>query len=135
MFKVTWKYIYNSRYLLSKYASVGAISGILDFGTLFILTEFAGLHYLISATISFIIGGSTNYWLNKRWTFKSNGQHRKQLPIFFVLATLGLIINNNIMYISVEKLELHYLWAKFLAAAIVTFWNFFGNRYLTFRAK
>ena len=135
MFKFTWRYIYNNRYLLSRYASVGAISAILDFGTLFILTEFVGLHYLISATISFIIGGSTNYWFNKHWTFKSNGQHRKQLPVFFVLATLGLIINNNIMYISVEQLRMHYLLAKLLAAAIVTFWNYFGNRYLTFRIK
>jgi len=135
MLKFTWKYIVDNRYLLSRYASVGAASGILDFGTLFILTEFFGIHYLISATLAFIVGGATNYWFNKHWTFKSNGQHRKQLPVFFILATLGLIINNNIMYLSVEKLGLHYLLAKLLAAVIVTFWNFFGNRYLTFRIK
>lgn len=118
-----------------RYASVGALSAFFDFGTLFILTDFVGLHYLASATIAFICGGSINYLFNKRWTFRSDGQHRKQLPVFFTLATLGLIINNNIMYISVEALHLHYLLAKVLAAAIVTFWNFFGNRYLTFRIK
>jgi len=36
---------------------------------------------------------------------------------------------------SVEQFKLHYLLGKLLAAAIVTFWNFFGNKYLTFRIK
>ena len=135
MIKATGRYIFEHRYLLVKYGIVGLVSGVIDFGTLFILTDWISLHYLVSATLAFILGGSTNYWLNKKWTFKSSGQHRKQLPVFFVLATLGLIINNYILYVSVEHFNFHYLWGKVLAAAIVTFWNFFGNKYLTFRIK
>jgi len=135
MLKATWKYFLDNKHIFKKYAIVGAVSGGFDFGTLFILTDFVGWHYLISANVAFTLGGAINYWLNKGWTFKSDGQHRKQLPIFFTLATLGLIINGNIMYISVEHFHLHYLLAKILAAGIVTFWNFFGNKYLTFRVK
>ena len=135
MVKAVWRYIVNNIYFLIKYGTVGLISGVFDFGALFILTDWAHLYYLVSATIAFILGGSTNYWLNKHWTFKSNGQHRKQLPIFFTLATIGLIINNYILYVSVEHFNFHYLWGKVLAAGIVLFWNFFGNKYLTFRIK
>lgn len=135
MIKWTWQYIVRHRDLLTKYATVGLLSAVLDFSLLYILTDLVGLHYLASATISFVLAATSNYWFNKNWTFKSNGQHRKQLPVFFTLAILGLIINNNIMYIAVEQLNLHYLWAKLFAAAIVTFWNFFGNKYLTFRIK
>jgi len=135
MIKYTWRYIVKQRYLLSKYATVGLVTAILDFGLLYILTDFIGFHYLASATISFIIAASTNYWFNKSWTFKSDGQHRKQIPIFFTVAILGLTLNNYILYTSVEYLHFHYLLGKVFAAGIVLFWNFFCNKYLTFRIK
>lgn len=121
--------------LILKYGAVGATGALVDFVLLFILTDGLGLHYLVSATTSFILSAWFNYVLNRNWTFRSNGQRRKQLPIFFIIATLGLFINNNIMYFSVEKMGLHYLLAKVIATAVVTFWNFFGNKYLTFRIK
>lgn len=130
-----WNFAKDNRHQIAKYSTVGAISGVLDFGGLYILTDLLHLHYLASATISFILAAVVNYTLNRIWTFKSNGQRRKQLPVFFIIATLGLVLNNNIMYFSVEHLQLHYLLAKVVAAAIVTFWNFFGNKYLTFRIK
>ena len=37
-----------------RYVFVGGISFVVDYGLLYILTEFAHLHYLISATISFL---------------------------------------------------------------------------------
>jgi len=135
MLRFTWRYICNNKHLIRKYATVGLISAVIDFGILFILTDLAGIHYLTSATISFVTAATVNYWFNRRWTFQSTGKRRKQLPVFFTIAILGLIINNNIIYFSVEKLELHYLLGKVIAAAIVTSWNFFGNRYLTFRIK
>jgi len=135
MLKITWKYLCDNKDLLAKYATVGLISAVIDFGALFILTDLVGFHYLTSATISFALAATANYWFNRRWTFKSSGKRRKQLPVFFTIAILGLLINNNIIYISVEKLELHYLLGKLIAAAIVTSWNFFGNKYFTFKIK
>lgn len=135
IFQTLWKFACDNKYIIAKYATVGATSAVVDFGALFILTDLANIHYLASATIAFILAALVNYTLNRIWTFKSSGKRRKQLPVFFIIAILGLIINNNIMYFSVEHMDLHYLWAKVFAAAIVTFWNFFGNKYLTFRIK
>lgn len=135
MIKYTWQYIVEQKYLLIKYATVGALTAVLDFSLLYILTDVAGFHYLVSATISFVIAATTNYSFNRSWTFKSDGQRRKQLPVFFVIAICGLLLNNFIIFVSVEQLYLHYLLGKVLAAAIVLFWNFFGNKYLTFRIK
>ncbi|MCD4760394.1 GtrA family protein [bacterium] len=130
-----WEFACDNKYIIAKYATVGAASAVIDFGVLYILTDWVGVYYLASATISFILAAILNYTLNRIWTFRSNGKRRKQLPIFFTIAILGLILNNNIMYLSVERFAFHYLWAKVFAAAIVTFWNFFGNKYLTFRIK
>ena len=135
MIKATLRHLYDNRYLLARYATAGLASAVLDFSVLFILTDFGGFHYLISASIAFALAATLNYWINRHWTFKSSGQRRKQLPVFFIIAVLGLILNNNIIYMSVEQLGWHYLLGKVLAAAIVLFWNFFGNKYLTFRIK
>ena len=128
-------YYRANKELFLKYASVGLTAAVIDFSILYILTDFFQVYYLFSATISFIIAASVNYNLNRRWTFRSNGKRRYQLPVFFIIATLGVLVNNNIMYFAVEKLGWHYLLAKVLATAVVTIWNFCGNRYLTFKIR
>ncbi|MBU1202651.1 GtrA family protein [Patescibacteria group bacterium] len=134
-FRHAWNFAKENNKQIAKYATVGLTAGVVDFSILFILTDLAGWHYLVSATFSFILSALVNYTLNRIWTFRSNGKRRKQLPVFFIIATLGLLINNNMMYISVEHWGFHYLVAKILASALVTFWNFFGNKYFTFRIK
>ncbi len=131
--KKLWDFFWDNKKLMFKYAAVGAMSAVVDFGVLFVLTDWFGVYYLVSATASFILSAIVNYTLNRNWTFRSNGQRRKQVPIFLTIAILGILLNNNIMYVSVEHWHLHYLWAKVIAAAIVTIWNFFGNKYLTFK--
>ncbi|MEA2089051.1 MAG: GtrA family protein [Patescibacteria group bacterium] len=128
------KLIYKNK-LFVKYCVVGGTAAAVDFSILFILTDFLNVYYLISATISFIVSALTNYSLNRSWTFRSNGKKRKQLPIFFTIATIGLILNNSIMYFSVEVLAVWYIWAKVVATGIVLIWNFIGNKYLTFNKK
>ncbi len=131
--KIIFNFFHHNRHLMAKYAVVGFTGAVVDFGLLYILTEYIGWHYLLSATVSFIFAASVNYNLNRTWTFKSKGKKRKQLPIFFIIATMGIIINNNILYVGVEYFALYYLWAKVFAAAIVMVWNFLGNKFLTFR--
>jgi putative flippase GtrA len=126
-------FIRDNKIIIQKYMAVGLSSTVIDFGILFILTDFFYVHYLVSATIAFILAAFYNYFLNRSWTFRSNGKKRKQLPVFFIIATLGILLNNNVMYFSVEQLGLWYIYGKIIATGIVTFWNFFGNKYLTFK--
>ena len=126
--------IYKNK-LFVKYCIVGGTAAVIDFSILFIFTDFLNFHYLISATIAFIVSALTNYSLNREWTFRSNGKKRRQLPIFFTIATIGLILNNSIMCFSVEILSLWYIWAKVIATGIVLLWNFLCNRYITFNKR
>ena len=133
------KLIYKYK-IFVKYCIVGGTAAIVDFGVLFILTELFGVYYLYSATVSFILAALTNYSLNRRWTFRSSGKKRKQVPIFFAIATMGLLINNSIMFVGVEKFllkDLHYgyLLAKVVATGLVLIWNFLGNKYITFNDR
>ena len=133
MIKPLFKYIWKNKVQMAKFAVVGATSAIIDFGLLYVLTDFVNWHYLLSATVSFIIAAIYNFILNRSWTFRSNGKKRKQIPIFFAIVGSGVLLNNFIMWFGVEQTGLWYIYAKVIAAAIVTIWNFMGNKYLTFR--
>ncbi len=126
-------YVKNNWQQLWRYGLVGLTSAIIDFGILYLLTDGFGFHYLWSATISFIVAASYNYYLNKTWTFKAGGKLSKQVSIFLLIAGSGVLLNNLILYLLVEQAHWWYIYAKIIAAGIVTIWNFIGNKYLTFK--
>jgi len=128
-------YIKNNWSQLWRYGVVGLLSAIVDFGILYLLTDKLNFYYLWSATISFIIAASLNYYLNKTWTFKVGGQLAKQMTVFLLIAGSGILLNNLILYLLVEYGHWWYIYAKIIAAAIVTISNFFGNKYFTFRTR
>ncbi len=126
-------YVINNWQQLWRYGLVGLSSAIIDFGILYLLTEALGFHYLWSATISFIVAASYNYYLNKTWTFKAGGKLSKQVSIFLLIAGSGVLLNNLILYLLVEQAHWWYIYAKIIATGIVTIGNFIGNKYLTFK--
>ena len=52
-----------------KYVLVGAVAFVVDFGLLYILTDFLKIYYLLSASISFVFGLVANYFLSTKWVF------------------------------------------------------------------
>jgi putative flippase GtrA len=127
-------YVKNNWQQLWRYGIVGLTSAMIDFGILYLLTDGFGFHYLWSATISFIVAASYNYYLNKTWTFKAGGKLSKQVGIFLLIAGSGVLLNNLILYLLVEQAHWWYIYAKIIATGIVTIGNFIGNKYLTFKA-
>lgn len=53
-----------------KFAAIGTIGAIESLITQYILTEYAGIYYIISAIIGMLIGFINNYFLNYYITFK-----------------------------------------------------------------
>lgn len=112
-----------------KYVTLGNIANVADFSTLYLLTEFAKFHYLISAAISFVVGVITGHIINVLWIFqKSRLNTKKVLMIIFLISIVGLIINEVIIYLLVKYFSTHYMLSKAISATIVMFWNFYGRR-------
>ncbi|MFC1622522.1 GtrA family protein [Patescibacteria group bacterium] len=119
-----------------KFCIVGTIGAIIDIGGLYLLVEFLNIHYLLAATVSFILAVINNYFLNKYWTFKnSEKKHAKQFTSFVLVSIAGLLINLSIMYIMVDILSSWYIFAKIIASIIVLFWNFLMNKHITFKSN
>jgi len=45
----------------AQYVLVGGLAFVVDFTALFVLTDYFGLHYLVSASLAFLLGLITNY--------------------------------------------------------------------------
>lgn len=119
---------------LFRYACVGGIAFIADFGLLFLLTSFCGVHYQISACISFIAGLTVNYFLSTAWVFNSNREninHYAEFLMYAIVGIVGLALNALILFILTDLFGLLYLISKIFSTIIVFGWNFIGRRYIS----
>ena len=124
----------NTFIQLFRYTFVGGIAFIVDFASLYLLTEFVGFHYLYSAAIAFIIGLIINYILSILWVFKSRAVNKKivEFIIFAIIGMIGLGLNEIIIWFSTERINLYYLHSKLISTVIVYFWNFLARKYILY---
>ncbi len=136
-----WKYFF-------KYAIVGVGGTAIDIGGFAALLKFTSLSRFPAATISFIAAVVNNFTWNKIWTFHDRKSAiGKQFTIFFFVSIIGLGLNlfflwffgqliANFLQSSPESLTvgLNSL-AKLGASGMVLTYNFFANRYITFKPE
>jgi putative flippase GtrA len=124
-----------------KFGVVGASGMAVHGGLLFLLKEVVNLNPFVANTIGFIAAASSNYFLNRIWTFRSK---EKQVGVeyvkFIIVSVIGLGINTGSLWLLNTLLpqwaadwRFYILWV--VAVGITTLWNFFGNLLFTFRNK
>ena len=53
-----------------KFGIVGSLGTVINIGVLTMLTELAGVHYILSALVAIFVAMTSNFFWNKHWTFK-----------------------------------------------------------------
>jgi putative flippase GtrA len=134
-----------------KFAAVGGIGTVIDFGIFNLLTQLTPLTAVAASVISFSCAVVNNFFLNRSWTFKDSIV--RPLPVqmaqFTLVSVIGLIIRTPI-FATLEKVFTN-LAEKFLpgfflspvvlahnlalacAIVVVLIWNFIANRFWTFK--
>lgn len=109
-----------------KFGVIGGLAFLIDYGVLYVLTEFAGMYYLLSGAISFTVSVIFNYICSMKYVFsgKEGMSRRKEFIIFVVLSILGLLLNQLLMWLGVDLLHIYYMVTKIFATAIVMVYNF-----------
>ena len=109
-----------------KFAIVGGIATVIDFVFLYFFREFCHFPVLVSNTLSFCISVIYNYIASVKWVFDVNKEKdaKKQFIIFIVFSVIGLLLNNAIMWVTVDFLSIYYMLAKIIATVIVMIFNF-----------
>lgn len=117
-----------------QYVLVGGLAFGVDFIALYLLTEAVGLHYLLSASLAFLLGLLTNYLLCIAWIFdfRAIASRSREFAIFGLVGLAGLALNNAIMWCLTDLLGVHYLASKLVAAALILLFNFSLRRSILF---
>ena len=135
-----------------RFAVVGIIGAVVDFGTFNLLTNIAGFTAVLASVISFIAAIISNFTWNRYWTYPDSRSKPlgRQLFQFSLVSMLGLLIRTpiiallepllNRIFTGLDFLPTGFITAEFLAnnlalavaVIVVMFWNFFINRYWTY---
>jgi len=133
-----------------KFATVGALGALIDFGVMNMLTHLFLLRLVYAGSVSFICAVISNFTLNRFWTYPdSRSRHfLHQLGMFFLVNAAGIAFRIPILHYmeppmaaSFERIaHLSHGTAQLLARnatlafaiAVVMIWNFFINRYWTY---
>jgi putative flippase GtrA len=114
-----------------KFGIVGLTGMVIDFSITILLKEKLKVHRYVSSSAGFILAASSNWFLNRIWTFGSrNPSILTEYGTFILISIIGLAINNSVLYLSEKKTRFYP--AKIIATGVTMIWNFLANNYLTF---
>lgn len=119
---------------LFRYIIAGSLAFLVDFGILYICTEFLAIHYLLSNLLGLIAGLTLTYILNTQWVFSFRRYKKTWLEfvIFSAIVIAGLGLNEVLMLLLVGTFSIHYLQAKIVTTAFVTVFNYFAKKFILF---
>lgn len=120
---------------VSKYVVAGGTAAAVDLGLLYFLTDVIGFHYLVSATLAFIVAFFVSFTLQKFWTFGDEDMDRihSQLVAYLVIAIVNILVNVGLMYLFVSVIGIWYFFAQILAGATIACYGFLLYRHVIFR--
>ncbi len=109
---------------ITKFVSVGIINTLVDIGFFNLFRRFKKFTATTASYVSTTIAMIGSYFLNKSWTFASQGNSTTEAVKFFATTILGIyIIHNGIVYLLTKKV----LWPGKLALKIVRFFPFLNK--------
>ena len=93
-----------------------------------------GLHYLVAATISFVVAALSNFLLNRRWTFEARtGRWFRQCSRAVLVSGLSLGLN-QVFLLALVAADAAHLEAQATAILLVTPFSFAANKVWAFAA-
>ena len=119
----------------ARYFGAGLVALCVDFTLYVALTEWAGWHYLVSATAAFCAGLTTVYLFSIFWVFRERRirQGSREFILFSLIGIAGLALTAVVLYVLTDVFKLDYRLSKIGAAAVVFLFNFGCRKYFLFR--
>jgi len=143
----------------AKFAVVGVIGAVVDFGVFNLLIRFSGLGVVLSSVLSFTAAVTSNFVWNRYWTYPDSRTKplARQAGQFILISVVGLAIRTPLVAVleapmtrlaerlltlleqgaaplrelpSAEVIGANLALAT--AVIVVLFWNFLANRFWTY---
>jgi putative flippase GtrA len=122
-----------------RFVIVGVINTVVDMGAFFLLGLVPGISLVAAKFISYNLGTTNSFVLNKYWTFSAGRSKRgmREFGVFFALNVPPLVVDVVVFMMLGLWAGSETFWVRmakaFAAAVVTTAWTFFGSRYLAFR--
>lgn len=141
-----------------RYAVVGGVAFLVDFGTFALLRELAfggsdgRAAIIVSTAAGFVLGLAVNYILSMLVVFRTEkqqkqGRNARAVLIFFAVGLVGLLLTELLQYLGEKVFLVSSLGESFdalvrgygkyavkvVVAAIVLVWNYVGRKIFVFK--
>jgi putative flippase GtrA len=116
-----------------KFGLVGLSGMVIDFSVTWFCKEKLCLNKYIANSLGFCCAVTTNFLLNRYWTFGNNSHpFAGQFTKFAMVSLAGLLINNVLLCFLSKYIKTNFYLIKLTVTGLVFFWNYFINFLFTF---
>jgi putative flippase GtrA len=118
-----------------RYFFIGGIAAAVDIGVFAVFAKLLGFNYLAVAAVGFVLATLVNYFLSVRHVFESGVRfgRRQEIAIVYLVSTVGLAINQTVLYVGIDLLGWEMIVTKLVATGVVFFWNYGARAHFVFR--
>ena len=118
----------------SSFLIVGGIATSAHYAVMIGLKELAHAPVIPATLTGYVVGGVTNYILNRRHTFETDRSHREAGWRFALVAATGFFLTWALMSLLTIQLAVPYILAQMFTTGLILVFNFIVHRLWTFRA-
>lgn len=123
-----------------RFYTIGASGLLVNYlASLFLSFVVPELWYIYATIIGIVFSMTSNFFLNKVWTFEDSDFGLKktllQYAMFIGFSSLGALIQLGMLYVLVENYHIDFPPALILAVATASVGNFLFNKKWTFKEK
>lgn len=120
------------------FCGVGSINTVVGLAVILVLSEMAGVHYILANFLGYGAGLILGFFLHKNITFKGQSdptRSRSEFIKFVVVFAIAYSVQLLGLIFMVRILGIYEPLAQILAIGIYTILNYLGNRLITFQLK
>ncbi len=118
---------------LAKFCAVGTSGYGVNLAVYSLLLNWANLHYAAAATCSFLVAATSNYTLNRHWTFRDQRGHVGIQGLRFLIVSVTVYGANLSVLSALVAAGVGKIVSQAAAIILVTPLNFVGNKLWSFR--
>lgn len=118
---------------LFRFLTVGVFNTVLGYGVIFACMYLAKMTPENSNVAGYLVGLFASYVLNRKYTFNSTQNQRKEIIRFLAVFVVAYASNFMILEILIYKIEMHEGVSQVLAGVAYVIVSYMMNKYYVFK--
>ena len=116
-----------------RYIITGFSQLIFDLFLMYLFTTIFQIYYIYSTAITYVIIFFYGFYINRNWTFKTNGKIHKQIIRLTFLVIFNFLFVMISMWIFVDHFTINYLFSKLIIITVISLWNFLAYKFFVYK--